>query len=196
MPALSEVVRSVAPLAVLSIPANAWTTNPDAWASSPGGRPRFQVTVGLRRLSDADMQSARAQAAEKAHKDYACRACKEITSAVDQIDAFNDALMHIAIGRAATQPTDVSVPYFEREEDDVRARMTPEGARFVWDAIERLHIGDSPVVHAATDDEILSLSLAFAAPDALRGLSVARALRIRKLATFIADELRDTTSEL
>lgn len=117
----------------------------DGWASKPAE----DIALGLRRISDNDVQTARAEAAKYAigmHSDQD-----------GQIESFNDALMRWAIVAGTCDANDVGVPAgtFDGSEENVRNALTSKSIRYIWDEMERFHIETSPVVPSATDEEIV-----------------------------------------
>jgi hypothetical protein len=114
---------------------------PSAWADSWKDKPQGPIDIGIRRVAEEDIQAAKSEAA---------RICAEIvTSGADEDDrvsAYNDALIRVAAARGTSSPVDVSAPFFVMGEDEIREKMTPEGVRALWDAINALHIADSPLL--------------------------------------------------
>jgi hypothetical protein len=119
----------------------------DVWSGKPAG----DVAIGLRVLSEADVQTARAEAAKLAVELHP-------EDGDDRIDAFNDALVRWAVARGTTDPNDVRRPYFEAAEDTVRDALTSHGALAVYEALERLTIETSPLEPPASNDDLHSLA--------------------------------------
>lgn len=159
------------------------TLEPSAFADDYPGRPMTEVAVGLRKYSDSDMQSARAEAAKYAismHDDQE-----------GQIESFNDALMRWLIVRGTCDVNDITQnnQLFEGSEENVRIALTSHSIRFLFDEIERFHIETSPVISRATDEEFLVLTNFLTNPQILSKLSVGAQVRMRKLLGFCLAEL-------
>lgn len=159
----------------------------DDWAEKPddGG----EIALGLRKISDADSTTARAEAAKFAmemHDDQE-----------GQVEAFNDALMRWLVVRGTCDANDntINAPLFDGSEENVRNALTSKGIRFVWDEIERFHQETSPLVPVATDEDLLELAELMKQPKLLEFTTVGSALRIRKLLGFCLTELRDAAEQ-
>jgi hypothetical protein len=177
----SQVDRLPPPSFVL-VPASAFTVEWEA-------RPREEQAVGLRLVSQSDIETARAQARERAME-----AVPDVTDySQDQqawIDAFNDALMGHIVAMAMCDPNDVEKPWAvikAAPEDIVRRFMTPGAIKHVYDAWERMRIGLDPVHPEATDEDIARLPALMAECDTK--LSTVRAARVRRLLAFVLEEL-------
>lgn len=154
----------------------------DDWSEKPA--PGGEIALGLRKVSDADTTTARAEAAKYAmemHDDQE-----------GQIEAFNDALMRWLIVRGTCDANDVTLnaPLFDGSEENVRNALTSRGIRYVWDEYERFHLETSPLVLPASDEDITSL-IQFLKPELLGNMTTGAALRVRKLLGFCLSELRD-----
>jgi predicted naringenin-chalcone synthase len=147
------------------------------------------VAIGLRLLSEMDIQAARKVAAETAVRGYT-NDDGQVTDHDAFTEAFNDALVHEAIARAICDANDVTKPHplLPYAHDLVAYAFTSPGARFIWDALHELTTKNSPVVREATDLEVAALAAC------LNGASLARLSRraersVRKLLTAALDEL-------
>jgi hypothetical protein len=122
-------------------PPRVLSLKPSSWADSWKDKPQGPVDIGIRRLAEEDVQAAKGEAA---------RLCAELTSDAadedDRVSAYNDALLRVAAARGTSSVADVTVPFFTMGEDEIRQKMTPEGVRALWDAINALHIADSPLL--------------------------------------------------
>jgi hypothetical protein len=117
------------------------TLKPSAWASSWAEAPTTAVQIGLRRLAEEDILAAKGEAARITAEAVAGDASEE-----DRISIFNDTLMRVAVARGACSTEDASVAFFQLGELAIRQRMTPEGVRAIWDALQSLHVSDSPLL--------------------------------------------------
>lgn len=150
----------------------------DDWSSKPAG----DFLVGLRKFSDGDAQTARAEAAKYAvmmHDDHQ-----------GQVEAFNDALMRWVIVRGTCDANDVTqnCPIFEGSEENVRLALTSNAIRYLWDEIERFHVEQSPIVPEATNEEFLVLAELLKNPALLDNLTPGAQKRVRKLLSFCLTE--------
>ncbi len=117
------------------------TIPPSAWASHRADRPAEPVQVGLRLISEEDTQYARGEAAR-----IAAEYIQNAENEEERVAAFNDALIRVALGRALCQPHDVTQPYFLMGEDEIRVRLTSDGARRLYQELEALHVAESPAM--------------------------------------------------
>ena len=151
----------------------------DTWAS----RPTSEVAIGLRVPADAEVSAARANAATLA-TEYHPRPDDDA-----RIDCYNDALFREICALGMCNPNDVSQPYFENQEDDVRSKLTGPGVRYIFDEIEQLAIETSPVHREATDEEIETLGEFIRMGGATDDLPAYKAKRARRLMAYLLDEL-------
>lgn len=165
---------------VLSLP-------PSAWADSRSDKPREPVTIGIRLLSEEDVQVARSSAAKIAVE------LVPVGTEDDRIAAYNDALMRFAAERGTCSPTDAEMPHFPMGELEIRERMTPEGVRRIWHEIEALHLASNPSL-PEIDDEGLAHLFAVIHRDALARMSTADASRVRRLLELCRSELAEVDS--
>jgi hypothetical protein len=94
------------------------------------------------------------------------------------------------VARGTTDPNDVALPFelwAEAPEDIVKDALTPEGAKAIYDAIERLAIETSPVLEEATLDDVGEL-FAFAF-EAFPKMPPEKAKRVRRLLKFCLNEI-------
>lgn len=125
-----------------------------AWADDYASAPRDVVVMGLRRLAEKELETARAEAAKRAWSMH-----PEPHDEANRIDCFNDALIRWAIGRALCMPDDVGQNWFDEAQEDVVAQaFTVDGARYIWDHLDMLAVSESPVVPEATDEDVGKLA--------------------------------------
>lgn len=157
----------------------------DTW----DGRPKSAVCLGLRFVSDDDLQAGRQQAAKVANRLHP-RATSDSPEALLWADAYHDALLRWIVARGTCDPNDVSRPWdgWRAAPEDIAAiALTSEGAQYIFDAWERMRIATDPTIPAATDEELAVLPARAAAK--LSSLERAAAVRIRRLVRFCLDEL-------
>jgi hypothetical protein len=112
-----------------------------AWAGAREDAPQTAVEIGIRRVAEEDVQAAKGEAARLASELIAGAASED-----DRVSTYNDALIRVLVARCACRPDDVLEPYFALGELEIRERMTSEGVRAIWDALNALHISDSPLL--------------------------------------------------
>jgi len=154
------------------------TLEPAAWVLKP---PKGKVALGLRCLSQDETMTAQAEAWKEA------RANGREGEAV--IERFNEALMCWVIGAAATDPNDAGKPFFQFADVEVRERLTPAAIRRLWDELELAQASVSPLLPAATDDELGDLGALLCGEAPLASLDPASALRVRRWARVLLDLL-------
>lgn len=152
------------------------------WQDKPAGG---GLLLGLRRFSDADAVTAKAEAAKFAiemHDDQE-----------GQIEAYNEALMRWCIVRGTCDPNDITqnAPIFDGSEENVRNALTSAAIRYVWDHIDRFHTETGPLVVPIKDEEIEELATMMREPGQYEKMSRAKALRVRKLLGFCLSEFRE-----
>lgn len=160
----------------------------DAWPD----KPKTAIAVGLRLLSDQDIQTARAMAARYAQtlflgEDVDC------TDPMSRVEAFNDGLMRWAIACGVTDPNNASIPFFAGGDDVVRLALTTQGIRFLWDHLERVALELSPLVQEATDLQLGELVVLLPRLDRMKPEGARRA---RKLLAFVLEELRSVQGSM
>jgi hypothetical protein len=175
MPAFAPEA-TIRPPRVIVVPFTAFA---DGWK----GKPKDDVAMGLRRLSEADTQSARAEA------DQLSRELHDHPGE-ERDAAFNDALMRWAVARATTDPNDVHQPFFDMAEDTVREALTSHGVRRIYEELERLTIATSPLHPIATDEDLRELVARLSDAATLDQLTTGQARQLRRLLRHCLDELR------
>jgi hypothetical protein len=127
------------------------------FADTYESKPKADVAIGLRALSERDLDTARAQAARLVSEKYADKG-DGVTDREACDEAFNDALMRWAVAKATCNPNDATAPYFDMAEDVIAIALTPEAIRMLWDQLVILMKGIASAVPEATDEEIVELA--------------------------------------
>lgn len=171
--------QSVIPERHVVLKANSFA---DEWQS----KPKEDTALGLRRVSDADIQTARAEAAKFAiemHDDEEGR-----------FEAYSDALMRWLIVRGTCDANDLRLnhPLFDGSEENVRTALTKESIRFLWDHVDRFHAETGPLVPEATDEEIILLAAYLRSPSLIETMPIPTRKRFRKIVSFMLEELRES----
>lgn len=166
-------------------PAAIVTLAPSAFADDWPHRPAKSVAVGLSLLSDRDIQTCRAEARKEADEMFPGARLGDD----DWIESRNDALMRWAISLSLCDANDASQTYLHmQDEDRVKSAFTPQGVRHLWDELERATISQSPVRQQATDDDVEELGRLLI-DGTVQRLVAGQSVRMRKLVTFMLDEL-------
>lgn len=170
MTAFSQVLERV--------PARVIELTPDMFADEWPDKPAESLKAGLRLLSESDIHTARAQAADRAvqaHDDEAGR-----------VDSYNDTLMAWAVASALCAPDDTRVSYLDSPFENVFLAFTSEGIRRIWEELEVTHILRSPMMPELDDEAIVSMIADL--PDKLAALGPGEG-RVRRLLAYVRHEL-------
>lgn len=148
------------------------------------------VAIGLRLIADSDLQTARVQAAKKAIETHP----KAGDSPLEREHLNQTYLAHVirhvvAYGTCDPNDVDAPCPYWAADPvEELRYALTDGGMGLVFDAWERLRIELDPLNPLLADEEMPRLV------ELLEGGSLGRvhpegAIRVRKLLSFVLDEL-------
>lgn len=160
------------------------TLPPSAWADHRSDKPREPVPIGIRLISEEDVQIARSTAAKIATE------LVPVGGEDDRIAAYNDALCRVAAARGTCAPHDAEQSFFAMGELEIRERMTSEGVRRIWQEIEALHISGNPSL-AEIDDEGLAHLFALLDRNAIDELPREDMLRVRRLLEICRSQLAE-----
>lgn len=142
MSSFSQVNGERKPLRTILLP-------PSAFADSPQ-KPLEPRLVGLRLLSEGDLQAARSAAilkADRLHK----------TLPPDDplwVETFNAALMLGAAVRALCNPEDTHRDYWEFQRGTAEMALSQGGVERIWDELEQLKIETSPTSPELSADDL------------------------------------------
>lgn len=181
MPAFSQVEQ----VAAARKPVHTALVSPSAFSDAWKGRPIASVCAGFRALSADDVRAIRNMASEEAWKLHP----RELDEP-NRIDAFNDALMRLAIARGTCDPNDVTKPWIFgiAADDNVAIALSVEGVQRLFDEVERAAVLASPTRHAADDADLLELFDML--ETTLPRMTPERAARVRRWLSFVLDECR------
>lgn len=178
-------IQTRTPPASVVVPPSAFA--PD-WDGCPGG----EVSIGLRPVAVIDLERARTEAATVATQAHP-KANEGGVYFDLWAEQYHDALVRWIVARGTCDAGDASLDWegwAGTPEDTTRFALTAEGARFIFDAWERMRIGGDISVPTATDEDISELvTLLGRVPE----LGRARGLRVRRLLAFCLEELRPVT---
>lgn len=151
MTTFAELTDANAPTQTLVIPLSAFKTSyPD--------RPNGPICVGLRNPSIQDVKEAWEQAAREALRIHRENPIDEQA----RIEVFNATAIAWLIGVGTCDPNDVHTEcaiWRGAPTLVVPRALTPEGARFIYDAIEDFRKYMTPPALEATDDQVLEFAL-------------------------------------
>lgn len=157
------------------------TLPPSAFAETWSRRPRVVTKVGLRSVSEAELDLAQKAAAQAAWSLHPQDADQDL-----RVAAYNDHLITNVLARACCKADDVAIAFFApAPEDLIREGLTPAGVRRLWEAYCQMAIADGPLSPEATDAEAETLGIA----TKLVALSDWKATRARRLAKALLEEL-------
>lgn len=182
MPAFSQVEQVTAarkPVHTCIVPLSAFS---DAWKA----RPRSPVCAGFRALSASDVREIRNMASEEAWKLH-----ERPLDEPNRVDAFNDALMRLAVARSSCDPNDVERPWAilgVAADDNVAIALSVGGVKMLYDEVERASVLASPTRTDATDADLLELFDLL--EETLPAMTADRAARVRRWLAFCLDECR------
>jgi len=139
-------------------PARVVLIQPNDFADSWSGRPKSAVAVGLRRLSETEEQTAIRDAASEARD--AMQDWPEAEREGRFVEAFNEALLRIGVGRAVCDPNNVARehPALPLAEDTLGRALRRNALAGLWEALEQVVTETSPLCPEATDEELAVLA--------------------------------------
>ena len=150
----------------------------ETWRNSP----TEDVCIGLRRLSEIDLQKCVAMA-ERAVNDEPTMSDEQRT------ERYNSFLLCWLIGTAHCDPNDAEVPsLLGMWGDDAALWLRPEALRRLFDEWEVAKVQDSPIWEEATDAVIADV-LQAVLDGTLDSLPASEQAKVRKLFTFLSDKL-------
>jgi hypothetical protein len=166
-------------------PAEVVELRPEHFADTWPGKPTEAVRVGLRIVSEANLQTGRAEAARQAWERFPDEELDE----EERVDAFNDALMAWVVAKATTQPDNAAVPWLEMAQDNLPIALSSGGLRELWYRVEALTVERSPLSPEATDDDLVKLVEALQSGAAWTSADGPAARRARRLLRRAMHEL-------
>ena len=140
---------------------------PHAFSDEWKDRPKSDVAVGLRRLSEQDEKVAKEQGRKIVQRDHVRDG--KIVDKDEAWESYNQELIRYMMARAMCDPNDVSKPFFEFAEDTIHVALTSFGLGLVWDRWWMLKIA-GPAAPVADDLAVERLARILANPENLRRL--------------------------
>lgn len=142
--------------AAVSKPAEVVTLSPEHFADTWPQKPAEAVQVGLRLVSEADLQTARAEAARRAWDRFP----DEDLDEDERVDAYNAALTTWIVARATCKPDNANQPWIDMAQDNLPLALTTGGLLTLWHRVEGLVAERSPLSPEATEDDLVRLATA------------------------------------
>ena len=157
---------------------------PSAFSDEWRDKPRVEVCVGLRRLSEQDEKVSKEQGRKIVFRDHV-REGKVVDE--DQAwESYNQELIRYLMARAMCDVNDVSKPFFEFAEDTIHVALTSEGLGLVWDRWWMLKLS-GPAAPVADDDAVRRLARILAKPEYMKRLGLAEKPARKLLAEVLAN---------
>ncbi len=145
-------------------------------------KPEAPIKVGLRLVSQGDIDVARAEAERRAIEMHE-------TPGQDRVDCFNDAIICGVVARTTCQADDARENFFSMPEDDVRRAFTPDALRMLYDEYDKMRIEHALLSPEADEGELAELASLLMSDDAWGALDEATSRRLRRLAYEILEVL-------
>lgn len=159
------------------------TLPPSAFADTWDKRPKGEVKVGLRLVSDETLDNARASAAAAAWEVHGD------TAPLGRIEAYNETLVRTILAHACVKDDDVRAPFFGAiAESLVAVALTDAGVLALWEGYERLKVETSPLSPEATDSELQVLAVRLADGTFVGSVSERDRTVLRRLLRHVIDE--------
>jgi hypothetical protein len=122
-PPAKEIVK---PARVVVVPLSAWAYNYKL-------KPKDEVAIGLRLISEREVQVGKAEASKYMLKMYGTDGALPLTDIEKAYECWDDAFLAYVVGRSACDPNDCDKQYFPFAQDDAKNALTSEGLRLIWD---------------------------------------------------------------
>lgn len=158
------------------------TMEPAMFAETWGSRPVDAVQIGLRLVSEGDVERARATAVQRAIQDIA-------EPGPERNDAYNDVVIREVLARAVCQPEDARAPFFDLPSEAMQSAFTVDAVKLLWHEYDLLRIESCTYLREADDDDLVDLSSLLLDESAWSQLSVAQAKRLRRIAYHLLVQL-------
>lgn len=175
----SEISRSTVPQRVEVLTPNDW---------APGGtlRKDTDVAVGLRSLSEAQLNSCHVDAFRKTAADMDDAQDRALLASV-----FSSHVKSITVARSLCDPNDATAPHplFPFAEDQLPTALTHNAVGRLFVAIELAIIEGSSAGRELNDAEIEVLVGALLEDDTFHGVTARDARRVRRYLAYAADIL-------
>ncbi len=163
---------------VVSVPLNAFA---DTWKA----KPQAPLEIGLRLISDHDLDNARAYASRIAREHH-----PDPSDEDGRIEAYNELLMQWAVAVATCKPSDASKAYWQAPHDEVGIAFTEDGLKLMFHELIVLKIEHSPLIAEADATAIESLGKMLSIPGIAAFLVERGEPRLRRHITWVFDQVK------
>lgn len=155
---------------------------PEAFADDWDRKPSEAMRVGLRLVSEGDVDRARSMALRKAIEVVP-------EPGDDRVDAFNDCLMRNVLARATCMPDDARESFFPLPEADIEMALTEAAVKKLWIELDALKVESSAYLGEADDDQLALLASLLVDAEPWKLLPASKQKRLRRLCLHLLDEL-------
>lgn len=159
---------------------------PSSFAFDYPQRPSDEVALGLRTISERDVQIAKAEASKAMIRTYG-EPDGSLRDPEKAFEYWNDAFTTYALARATCDANDIEKPYFPRAEDTIGKALTSEALQKLWAEYSLMSrtTGDRAKIG---DDEAEQLGKALER-GALRGLEAGVQGEVRKCLAWVHEQM-------
>lgn len=168
---------------VVLLPPSSFVEGWEGTDEDPWEKPSESVRVGLRPVSQDVLARARSDAGKAAWRRHPDDEYRE-----PRIEAYNDALIGVALTSAICAPEDATRPLWPIQQATIEGALTVEAQRHLWAELELLHLLESPTAPEATDQELHALGTALLEGSIWEGLDLAAARRVKRLLRHVLEE--------
>lgn len=145
-----------------------------AFAESAGDRPAAPVQIGLRLPSEQDFRRAQAEGSEREDE------LGPSADPDDRVRAFNSGVIVTLVAACSCLAMDATQPFFESYLE-AEHRLTPDGLRLLWQALELLQVAENPSIPELTDEGMSHLWAIWERGEALAAMPDVEAKKIRRM---------------
>ncbi len=175
MATFSKLPKTRKPLRVV-------TLVPACFADDWDDKPDEETEIGLRLVSEGDVETARAEAERRALDMHD-------QPGQDRIDCFNDGIVCGIVARATCKADDAREAYFTMAEDDVRRAFTPDALKMLYDEYDRMRVEHSLLSPEADDAELVELASLLMSDDAWSSVDPSTARKLKRLCHEVLSDL-------
>jgi hypothetical protein len=160
---------------------------PEVWAYNWKPRPTAEVAIGLRVISEREVQVGKSAASQYMLKMYGTDGHLPISDIEKASEAWNDAFLAYVVGRSACDPNDADKQYFTEAQDGASKAFTSQGLKRIWDEYTLAARGTGER-YQIKEDELVTLARSLAG-GALSGLEAEAQREVRKHLAWVYEML-------
>lgn len=154
---------------------------PDEFCARYARRPKSDVAIGVRPISERDSMTASAEAHKAAEK-------SELTGSA-LAERYNELCACNALAFALTDPNNAGKAYFEGGGEEIARALLPRTIDRLLGELEMAIVASSPLRPEATEDDLAALRERLADAEAIARLPGPKARRVRQWLRFCLDEI-------